>query len=215
MLFFIATQDFSYLNEKTAKCCAMLTYVIIYNKKKQHAYNSNGKNNLLLSKTSCRNYFASGRTEENNMSDCTRNCDRNNNETTELAPLSSSPSCPHPRKCICECVSEIVRLNNNANCLLDTYVFKEGYETFEVNGMRGVIVNFGIHVKYTDCCGNINTTIEDGSVVFCNVPRNILNNIEIHICNPPKTTFCNGAVKVEFIVCICERDHRPGTRDND
>lgn len=148
------------------------------------------------------------------MSDCSRNCNRNNFETPALAPLSSSPCCPIPRRCMCECISEIVPLSNNANCLLDTYVSKEGYETFEQNGIRGVIVNCGIFVKYTDCCGEVRTAKAETSVIFCNVPTNLINNIEIHICNPPKTTFCNGAVKVEFAVFICEGT-RFCSRDND
>ena len=147
------------------------------------------------------------------MSDCSRNCNRNND--TALAPFTgSNSSCPIPRRCMCECISEVVPLVNNASCLLDAYVFKEGYDTFEQNGIRGVIVNCGIFVKYTDCNGNIRTATEDVSVIFCNVPMNILNNIEIHICNPPKTTFCNGAVKVEFAVFICEAS-RTCPRDND
>ena len=137
------------------------------------------------------------------MSDCTRN--RIFTEFPALAPFSSSPNCPLPRRCMCECISEVVPLCNNANCLLDATVSKEGYDTFEQGGIRGVIVNCGIFVKYTDCCGCIRTALGSVSVIFCNVPTNIFNNIQIHICNPPKTTFCNGAVKVEFAVVICER----------
>ena len=66
------------------------------------------------------------------------------------------------------------------------------------------IVNCGICVKYTDCKGCRKTAIKDVTVIFCNVPCNIIKNLDIQICNPPKTHFCNSAVAVEFTVKLCE-----------
>ncbi|MDD2268241.1 MAG: hypothetical protein PHY15_01675 [Eubacteriales bacterium] len=126
--------------------------------------------------------------------------DFNNQSVTDKTP---GPNCNYPCRCVRETVNEIVELCNAA-CVLDIFVFKTGYQLFENEGMRGVTVNCGICVKYTDCKGCRKTAIKDVTVIFCNVPCNIIKNLDIQICNPPKTHFCNSAVAVEFTVKLCE-----------
>lgn len=139
------------------------------------------------------------------------NCSSNNNagDSTSLLACGSRPVCP-ATSCIREATKEIVKLCN-ASCVLDTYIFKTGYQQFCHCGMRGIVVNCGINVKYTDCHGCVRSAVKDCSIVFCNVPNNIYINPRIHICNPPCVKLCNNAVKVEFPVFICENAVAPTT----
>ncbi|HBL85288.1 MAG: hypothetical protein A2Y17_03575 [Clostridiales bacterium GWF2_38_85] len=121
------------------------------------------------------------------------------NTTTDPSNLS----CPYHCPCLCECVKDIVELHNS-KCIIDTYIYKNGYQFFCCCGFKGVIVGYGICVKYIDCQGCQRTKNQEGSVIFCNVPHCFGKNITVHICSKPKTKECPNAVMVEFPVIICD-----------